>query len=243
MNWIKQTKILLLAGVLAFGAASCSDSTSTEGANVQMTAEMDQSGVGSIMAIKGGAKTAANEVDSLFITRVRLLVSDLKMHQSGEDTAGGKGDKTVKTGPFLIQYDSAGSRVFTNATVPAGSYDRIKFEIHKLSSSEVGQFLNDPVFQDFVTDDRWTVIIEGYVMDEGVRSDFTYRSKQTENIQVRFNPDLSLAEGSTTQVALQFSPKAVFKKGSNLPLDPRDPANHKEMEEGIKDALKALKKG
>lgn len=244
MNWIKQTKMLLLAGALAFGAASCSDSNSTsDGAQVQMAAEMDQGGVGAIMAIKGGANTAANEVDSLYITRVRLLVSDIKMHSTTGDTAGGKGDKTVKSGPFIIQYDSVGSRVFTNSTVPAGTYDRIKFEIHKLTSSEKDQYLNDPIFQDFVTDDRWTVIIEGYVIDDGVQSPFTYRSKQTENIQVRFSPDLVLEEGSTTTVALQFSPKAVFKKGSSSPLDPRDSDNHGEMEKAIKDALKALKKG
>lgn len=221
--------------------AGCSDSTSpNDQATVQMSAELDQGGIGAITAQKGAETSAKGaEVDSLYITRVRLLVSDLKMHSSGTDSTSGG---TIKTGPFLIQFDSAGSHVFTSASVPAGNYDRIKFEIHKLSSSEVQQYLNDPVFQDFVTDDRYTVIIDGYVVADDLRSAFTYRSKVTENIQVRFEPDLTLNAGATAMVALQFAPRAVFKKNSSRPLDPRDAENHSEMEKAIKDALKVLKK-
>lgn len=236
----------MLGAALALGVGlnSCSDSTSTDGtANVMMTAEMDQSNV-SIAAEKGGAKTAGNEVDSIYVTRIRLLISNLKMHQGkDEDSANTEKDRTVKVGPFIVQYDSAGSHVFTNASVPAGSYDRIKFEFHKLSNSEKETYLNDPLFQDFVTDERYTVIIDGYVWDQGVKSPFTYRGKATDNLQVRFDPDLELAEGSTTNLALQFSPKAVFKKGSSSPLDPRDGSNHSEMEKALKNAFKMLKKG
>lgn len=249
MDLFKHGK-LMLAGALLFaglGMSSCSDSTSADGtASVAMSAEMDQGGVGALAAIKGGAKTSAagNEVDSLYITRVRLLISNLKMHQGkDEDSANTEKDRTVKVGPFVVQYDSAGSHVFTNATVPAGSYDRIKFEFHKLSNSEKETYLNDSLFQDFMTDDRYTVIIEGYVWDQGVKSPFTYNGKATDNLQVRFDPDLELAEGTTTNLALQFSPKAVFKKGSSMPLDPRDSQNHSEMEKALKDAFKMLKKG
>lgn len=244
MNLLKQARLLVMASVIGvgIGLAGCSDSSSpNDQATVTMSAEMDQGGVGAIMAVKGGATKAGNEVDSIYVTRIRLLISNLKMHTSSSDT--NTGDKTVKTGPFLIEYTPTGSKVFTNATVPAGSYDRIKFEIHKLTSSEVPNFLNDTIFRDFVTDDRWTVIIEGNVVDAGVTSPFTYRSKVTDNIQVRFEPDLVLEAGSTTNVALQFSPKAVFKKGSSSPLDPRDGSNHSEMEKAIKDAIKAIKKG
>lgn len=243
MTLFKTLKILSFATLIASIGffTGCSESTSpNDQATVQMAAELDQSGVGA-MALQKGIETSAAgaEVDSLYITRVRLLVSDLKMHANGSDSTFGG---TIKTGPFLIQFDSAGSHVFTSASVPAGNYDRIKFEIHKLSSNEVAQYLNDPVFQDFVTDDRWTVIVDGYVVANNVRSPFTYRSKVTENIQVRFEPDLVLEQGSTTMVALEFAPRAVFKKGSNRPLDPRDGENHNEIEKSIKDALHALKK-
>ena len=248
MNLIKQGKLALAGVILAAGVgfSGCSDSTTAEGtANVQMSAEMDQGGVGALAAVKGGAKTAAgNEVDSIYVTRIRLLISNLKMHEGNDDNATDTTkDRTIKVGPFLVQYDSAGSHVFTNASVPAGSYDRIKFEFHKLSNSEKDTYLNDPLFQDFVTDDRYTVIIDGWVWDAGVKSQFTYRSKVTDNLQVKFDPDLVLAEGTTTNLALQFSPKAVFKKGSSMPLDPRDGSNHSEMEKAIKDAIKVLKKG
>jgi hypothetical protein len=247
MNLFKFGKVALLGAVLATGVgiSGCSDSASTDGtANVAMSAEMEQGGAVSIMAEKGGAKTAGNEVDSLQITRVRLLISNLKMHQGNDDdSANTEKDRTVKVGPFLVQYDSLGSHVFTNSTVPAGTYDRIKFEFHKLTNSEKETYLNDPLFQDFVTDDRYTVIINGWVWDQGVKSFFTYRSKATDNLQMRFDPDLVLAEGTTTNLALQFAPKAVFKKGSGSPLDPRDESNHSEMEKAIKDAIKVLKKG
>lgn len=247
MNLFKHGKMMVLGAILATGVgfSGCSNSTSTDGtANIQMSSEMEQGGVGALAAIKGGASTAGNEVDSLYVTRVRLLISNLKMHEGKDDNATDTTkDRTVKVGPFVVQYDSAGSHVFTNATVPAGTYDRIKFEFHKLSNNEVSTYLNDPIFQDFVTNDRYTVIIDGYVIDGGVKSAFTYRGKATDNLQMKFDPDIVLAEGSTTNLALQFSPKAVFKKGSNSPLDPRDGSNHSEMEKAIKDAIKVLKKG
>jgi hypothetical protein len=235
-------KVFAAAAILAVGGliSGCSDSTSTSGGTIQMSSELDQGGVGSIAVQKGAEVSAAGAtVDSLYITRVRLLVSNMKMHSTGNDTTKGG---TIKTGPFLIQFDSSGQRVFTSATVPAGTYDRIKFEIHKFSSSEANQYLNDPVFSDFAADERYTSIIEGYVVAGGQMMPFTFRSRVTENIQVRFDENIVLEDGSTEQVTLQFQPRAAFKKGSNKPLDPRDGDNRSEIEKMIKDALKALKK-
>lgn len=237
-----RTSIALLLTGLLFTFASCSTSSEPGDGNatIQMTSEMEGGTVtSSTISGKGGIVQAGAEADSVRITRVRILLSNLKMHHSESDSMN---SGTVKTGPFLVQFDSAGTRVFANASVPAGSYDRIKFEIHKLSSNEVANYLNDTLFADFVTNDRYTVIIEGMVWTNGVGVPFVYRSKITENIQVRFSPAITLEGGTTSVIALKFAPRDVFKKGSNRPLDPRDQSNHNEFDKAIKDALKANKK-
>src|SRR6185312_10311509 len=89
--------------------------------------------------------------DSIEITRVRYLLSAVKLHEEGNDTTH---DGEIKTGPFVLEFTPGFSRVFANITLPAGSYEEIKFEVHRFSSSIDQTYLNDPTFTDFVTNER-----------------------------------------------------------------------------------------
>lgn len=233
----------LMMGVLAFGLYSCADSTApnSDSATIRMATEMESSRVdGSIAFEKGHSTSAAGAtVDSIKVTSVRMLVSHLKLHRDSQDTLG-KGN--VKVGPFVMQFDSSGTRVFTSAVVPAGLYERIKFEMHKLSSKEYDSVANIPEFQEFAGGDRNTFVIEGWTWKNGVMMPFTFRTNKTENLQVRFEPSLNLTGGEDQTVAIQFVPRLLFKKDSGLPLDPNDADNKNEFEKAIKDALKALRK-
>lgn len=188
---------------------------------------------------EGSFLAAGAEVDSLRVSRVRVLIKELKLHRNNEDSI--TGDKTVKVGPILITADSAGTTAFASEPIPAGSYDKLKFEIHRFSSSEVSQYLADPVFADFVTGDRYSVIIDGVAYKGGTAFPYSYRSNITANLQFKFQPVIDVASGGSIIIVVKIDPIAVFKKGGKI-LDPRDGSNENEIDNAIKSAIKALKK-
>jgi hypothetical protein len=185
-------------------------------------------------SMAGGGVTA----DSLRISRVRVLISELKLHRDKEDTLAG--DKLVKIGPMMITIDTAGTHVFATSTVPPGSYDKLKFEFHRFSSNEVGQYLNDTNFAAFVTNERSTFVIDGTVYNNGVATPFEYKSNVTANLEFKFDNVLDLAAGSNTVIAVVVDPVLIFKDGQVL--DPRDPGNANKIDNAIKSAIRALKR-
>ena len=236
--------LAIAAGMIAFSIQGCSDSPSSTGDDVTVTMKGELTGSAVTAALRKDESTTilsggGAEVDSLKVTRVRILLKEVKMHRSSSDTT--TGDNTVKTGPVMLTIDSAGSRTFTSATIPSGSYDKLKFEFHRFSGSVTAQYLNDTIYQDFVTDDRWTFIIDGFLFKNGVRTGFTYRSDATANLSLKFEPDITLAAGSAAVIVLSVNPAAVFKSGSAV-LDPRDQKNESDIDNAIKSAIKALKR-
>jgi hypothetical protein len=177
--------------------------------------------------------------DSIEITRVRFLLSRVILHVEGNDTLK---DREFKAGPFILEFTPGLSRVFSTVTIPSGSYEKIKFEIHKFPSSIDQTYLNDPTFTDFVTGERSTIIIEGRVWSakSSIPVNFVYKSQITANVEAKFPGLITLDGGSTATIAMIFSPILAFKASSVL--DPRDPDNAKDIDSYLKSAIKALKK-
>lgn len=241
----KRTSRWSLPALILIGAAlgaGCSDSPTDSGgqATVTMRGELAKSSVGMTVRKDDGRITLGSGVtaDSLKISRVRILISELKLHRDKADTT--TGDNTVKVGPILMTIDSAGTRTFTTGTVPAGSYDKVKFEFHRFSSSEVANYLNDTNFADFVTNERSTFVIEGMVYNDGQATPFEYKSDATANLSLKFDTPIDLTAGGSATIVVVVDPVAVFKDGQVL--DPRDPSNESKIDNGIKSAIKALKR-
>jgi hypothetical protein len=231
----------ILVVLLSFAIQSCSDDTSTPSTQVELFAELSSPAINAIMPGKSGnmKQSSGDVVDSMRVTKVRILITKLKLHRSSEDTV--TGDKVVKTGPFLITIDSAGQRSVASSAIQDGTYDKAKFEIHRFSSSEISTYLNDPVYADFVTGDRYSTIIEGRVFKAGVATAFSFKSEATSNLSLSLATPLTITSGSVGSLVLQLQPALTFKSGSQV-LDPRDPRNKNDIENGLKQAIKALKK-
>ena len=239
-------KYLLIASAFlsVFGLmalSGCSSST-TEPANtstVTMSAETDGTKATSAFRKNPSPSSSGIVADSIEITRVRFLLSAVKLHVEGNDTTH---DSQIKTGPFILEFTPGFSRVFSTVTIPSGTYEKIKFEIHKFPSSIDQTYLNDPTFTDFVTAERSTIIIEGRVWSAGSSTpvNFVYKSHITLNLEAKFPGSITLGPGSNANLAMVFSPLLAFKAASVL--DPRDPDNAKEIDEFLKSAVKALKK-
>lgn len=222
------------------GMIGCSSNTTpSDTATVNFTAETEGTKATLAFSKPSGVLSSGIVADSIEITRVRFLLSAVKLHVEGNDTTK---DHEIKTGPFVLEFTPGFSRVFANVTVPAGSYEKVKFEIHKFPSSIDQTYLNDPIFTDFVTNERSTVIIEGRVWSAGIStpSNFVYKSHITANVESKFPGMITLDGGSNVTIAMRFSPMLAFKASSVL--DPRDPDNAKDIDEYLKAAIKALKK-
>ncbi|MFN4984574.1 MAG: hypothetical protein ACK45E_07855 [Ignavibacteria bacterium] len=230
------TVVMLLVGVLAgMGVMGCSDDLVLPEPNFVL-----ESGLANPILVQ--TKKPSDQVEkgetvvSLSVRRVRVLVSRIMLH-TDRDTTGGD-DKTVKAGPFIYEADSLGTRVISSVNLPAGSYNRLKFEVHRFSSSETSVYTDDPVYRDFVTGDRYSVIIDGYVVRKnGTASSFTYKSDVTSNLELGYEPAIVVTEGAVTTSTITFDAAAVFKDGSEI-LDPADADNESFIDNGIKRAFR-----
>jgi hypothetical protein len=236
---LKKILGLCLVSIAAFTIGCSSDSSSSSDQATVTTSTTMPSGTITGIASKDPAIAAGTTCDSIVVTRARIVISAMKLHHDEGDTAG---MGTIKAGPFVAEWDSTGEQIISTVTIPPGTYDRIKFEIHKLDDNKDASLLNDPIFGDFVNGGRYTAIIDGWSYVNGVAYRFQFRTSRTENIMVFLNPSVTFGAGQTTNVALIFDPKIVFARAGQRPLDPRDTDNGKDIEKLIKDALKALKK-
>lgn len=221
--------IALLAAVLV-GCSSDDPVTSTS--NVTVTCRIDNA-ITSSVGGKGPA-VAGDVVDSLMVTRVRVLVKRLILHPSASNDS--TDDRSVKNGPFLLVADSNGSRVVAQAQLTPGSYDKLKFEMHRFSSSEIPSYQNDTIYRDFVTGSRYSVIIDGIVVRNGTRSAFQYESDITSNVEFSL-PSFVVPQSGSTTLALVFAGAGAFLDKGQL-LDPRDPKNESEIDNKIKAAFR-----
>ena len=243
MKSIKSTSTILTI-CIAFILSACSESTGPENSGrITMQAKLSQDLVSATLLDTKGANPLGAEVDSLAVSRVRILITELKLHeQKGNDTIDNDDDnRVVKTGPILIDADDDSIRVFASEEIPAGTYDKVKFEFHRFSGSEAGQYTDDPIFGDFVKDDRWSIIIDGESYEGGEATPFTYRSDITANLSLKFPDQIVIEEGSTATVEIEIDPIAVFKQGNGV-LNPADGSNESKIDNAIKSAIKALKK-
>lgn len=228
---------------IGFWSLGCSDSSTTtsDEPQVQIYTQLDATSVTPTSKNIGEPSITVNGqvADSLHITRVRILISNMKLHMTKEDALFGGHD--VKVGPFLLNIDASGVYLNAASPIPVGIYDHIKFEIHKFTAAEVGTYLNDGVYSDFVTDDRYTIIVDGISYKNGIEYPFTYKSKSTHNLTLNFLNDIDVQVRTTHGILVFMNPSAIFRDGNSV-LDPRDPNNSNDIEKGIKLAFRALKK-
>ena len=239
---MKKFIIASFAIVIFIITAGCSDSTSPNGnADVKIVGELSTPLVNAIQIIKGNNndKIQANEVDSIKIVRIRILLSRLKL---AIDSSNSATDNELKTGPFVYDINSTDDLVLLmSGNVPAGLYERIKLEFHRFNASEATQYTNDPIFKDFATTDRYSIIIEGITYMNGNPSIFEFKAQTTANLSLEFDPSLNLKEGTNTTISLQLDPNLFFKKWGSI-LDPNDPKNINDIENTIINTIKAVKK-
>ncbi|HEY6172594.1 MAG TPA: hypothetical protein VIX80_10085 [Candidatus Kapabacteria bacterium] len=238
---MKKIQSILFIAFLSIGAfIGCGDDPVTPEATgtVNVSSQLTSASVSST-STKGRSVTAAYLCDSVVISRMRFVFSDMKMHFDKDDSTEDHGK--VKTGPFIMEYIPGTVKLITTSEIPVGTYDKIKYEIHKLDDSKDTAAINDPAFADFITGGRFTYIIEGLIYNSNSASAFTFKSSKNENLELKFDVPVTISEGVAAPITLQLDPSTIFKQGAK-PFDPRYEENRNDFEKMVKDAFHALKK-
>lgn len=205
MNKLTLAGLTLILITVTF--LSCSDSGVTPNDNLEFS-------------ITSNKDLTDNPADSLILDTVKVLIKDIKLNVSQ------KTDSTnFKTGSFVL-FLNLNSTINTISTgmIPAGTYDKVKFEIHKLEDNEP---VPDPEFKDSLG--RYSIVVKGKYNS----LPFVYKSDPSVHQKLSFPGNLVISSSGKSNITLKISPYIWFYK-NNLLLNPNDPGNKNDIDNNIK---------
>jgi hypothetical protein len=187
--------------------------------------------------------------DSLALDTVKILLRDVKLksesmdddddddnendstnHHEGHDEDGN--EHSIKVDPFVVHLNLNGMTTdFAVANIPAGTYEKVKFKIHKVGGSETPP---DPEFKEGDDESqRYSVIVKGSYNS----APFVYKSKKSAKQQLKLEPPLVVEENTIVNLTITIDPFSWFYEDGNL-MDPNNPENNEEIDNNIKDSFK-----
>lgn len=197
----------------------------------------DDDGVGTMssVSIKADYNTVLSKSaagDTLSIDTAKILIKNIEFQSALDDDS-----LDFKTGPFVVVLDLTGQvSTVTTGTIPPGTYDRIKFKIHKPEDTEV---IPDPEFRIGTSgDERFSVIVKGVF--NGVP--FLFRSKEGLDQELPITPPLTIAadgKGINTTLLADVSSWFVDSADGSV-LDPMDAENEDLIDENIENSFEAF---
>jgi hypothetical protein len=249
----KRWVILIAFVVLAAGCKDGSTSPLTTDQNVliRMTATPGKSAGSIVLGKVSGTGSVLATVDSLFIDSAMVVLKDITFKSvvdtvqtrdssncdkddDAEDHGGeGSARRVHFKGPFLVRLYNGQPVLIALDTIPAGSYDGIKFEIHKLRMQDV---LKHPSFPDSLV--GYSIVIFGRVKYAGAPSvPFVFKTDINEEFKVKGN--FVVAPGvKIVPYVLNFDLTSWFNAGFGRILDPNSLSDRRLIRQAIKAALK-----
>jgi hypothetical protein len=208
----KISTMILAVLISAVGFYGCSDSTTSPQADNLS------------FSVTSSTDTLGESQNILVLDTVKVLIKDIKLN-----VANNNQDSTnFKVGPFVLFLNLSSSvNTITSAVIPAGTYDKIKFEIHKLNDNEP---VPDPEFAD--VNGRYSVIVKGSYLGNY----FIYKSTKSAHQILNFPNTLPIIDSYLSNVTLIVSPYIWFIK-DGVYLDPRVPENSNDIDNNIKDNI------
>ena len=160
----------------------------------------------------------------LVLDTVKILIKDIKLNVSNNN----QDSTNFKTGPFVLFVNlTSNINLITSAIIPSGSYDKIKFEVHKLNNDEA---VPDPDFAD--ANGRYSVIVKGKYLGNY----FVYRSTKSAHQILNLPTAVSVSPDIKSNITMVIKPYIWFISGG-VYLDPRIPANSNDIDNNIKNNI------
>jgi hypothetical protein len=207
----KISMLILTILISAAGFYSCKEDTPV---NSTQTDNLSFSGTSSTDSV-GDSQTY------FILDTVKILIKDIKLNvaNNNEDSIN------FKVGPFVLFLNLISSiNEISSAIIPEGSYNKIKFEIHKLNNNEISP---DPEFTE-----GYSVIVKGWYYGNY----FVYKSTKSAHQILSFPGNLPITTSDFSNITLIAKPYIWFIKNGSY-LNPMDPANENDIDNNIKDNI------
>jgi hypothetical protein len=216
-------RILCTAG-LAASVAACSDSGgAAPSGDTQLAFNLATRAVPSAPASLIGLVAPESYTDdagnTLTYDRVQIVFREVELenesHDGGcENPAGDDGCEEVNIGPFLVDLplgEPGASRVFT-ATVPAGTYDKVEFQIRQPD--------DDPEDQAFLAEHPEFANISLRVEGSYNGTPFEFTSALEADLELELTTPIVLGGSAETDLTLLVNLDAWFRAPDGTLLDP-----------------------
>ena len=199
--------ILLIAGINACGSSN----GSSPAASMSMKVDF--------------AAAKASATDSVALTSAKVLMKRIKFENDAEEDSS-----ELKLGPFIIPLNlSGGLTEIATGDIPNGTYDKVKFEIHKLEDNDA---VGDTSF--LIGTEGCSFVVQGTYND----TLFTYKSKKGVEIEMEVNPPIVISDSlKDVNLTLVVNPSNWFKKNGVF-IDPRNESNRSDIDDNIKNSFK-----
>ena len=217
-NYLK-TSSAMIVFIMAVAFIACGGNGGKDAPGSTLSMKVDMSAL---------AKTAG---DTVIIESAKLLLKSIKFKTDVEDSLD------YKVGPFIVNLDLNGGITQIAANdIPNGTYDEIKFKIHKPEDDEA---VSDTDFVAGATsDERYSIVIRGTYNG----SPFMYRSKKDIEQELEINPPLVVTDSTNdVNATLLVAPAGWFMKDGNY-LDPSNESNREDIDDNIKRSFKKAMK-
>ncbi|HJQ19388.1 MAG TPA: hypothetical protein VJ867_03495 [Gemmatimonadaceae bacterium] len=225
--------ILASAGAAAVLAA-CSDSTSADQRVVNVSfATQASAAAGSALDV-----TVGDNTNTLVITKAQIVVRKLSLKQSDATTCNDDDNATeasddcdeVKAGPMLVDLPlTEGATSELTASIPAGTYRELHFQIHRPTSA--------PADQAFVTANpdfaNASIRVEGTYNG----TPFVYTSTMTDVFELEFDPPVTL-DADNKNVTIRVNLSNWFMNGTTV-IDPTSANPGQPFEQVVRNNIRA----
>jgi hypothetical protein len=182
----------------------------------------------SFSAAADNGTTGMNPQNVLKIKEAKVMIKDLKIDLEKE--GGSEEDEDINIGPFVINLSMDSKlNLITSTQLPAGNYEKVKFQIHKLQENEI---LPDPDFSD--ANGRYSVVVKGSFNG----ADFVYKSNVTANQKVNLQKTLNVAATISPNITFYAAPYDWFYDDNGNLLDPLSQISKNIIDHNIRDNLR-----
>ena len=221
---------LTMLGLLVACGSGADSSTAPAGGATSLSVSFAATGAAAVNAA-GNAVIVGTAADTMVITKVQLVLENVKLRLSGvttcpdsikpSDTRGRSNDKggcsRLDLGPMLLDLPLSGTASSPlGVTVPAGTYSRLEFEIEDISTSA-----NAPQAQkDFLTAHPEFRDVSVKVVGTYKGTAFTFLSRASAEVEFEFNPALAVKTGVNDNVTVDLNLAAWFKNAAGAVLAP-----------------------
>jgi len=209
--------IAFIASVMMF-AAGCNNNPVTETTSTGTGSTSDN------ISLSMQGTEEVNDNADVNVTEAKGLLTEIELENNNVVT------RRIQAGPIVMPLNVAGvNSVLTSGIIPAGTYTKIKFQLHKPEDNET---IPDPEFRTGSSgNQRYSFIIKGTYNG----SAFVYKSRKTINIVLNLSSPLNLTTKSNVTVLFK---KIDWFRSGGVTFNPNDDDMSDVIDDNIKNSFK-----